>query len=183
MIVIRKFKVSYLLSFISAVLSGFVLDGTLTVLSLLPNILFLRILLYIVGVLLCCASIGMMFFTYFPPQAYELFVKEIAIKWGKPVHIIKMVYDCASLALSVALCLLFFKSINGIGIGTVVCAFIYGPLINMFQKLFNKIFVFTDKYELRKFFEERENFALTAVGIFCKSRFFILAVSSTSCVS
>lgn len=157
MIIIRKFKVSYLLSFVSAVLYGFVLDGAAILLKTLPNILYLRILLYIVGVLLCCASIGMMFFTYFPPQAYELFVKEIAIKWGKPVHIIKMVYDGVNLVLSIVLSLLLFGSLNGIGIGTVVCAVIYGPLINMFQKLFNKIFVFKDKYELRKFFEEREN--------------------------
>jgi hypothetical protein len=53
---------------------------------------------------------------------------------------VKTIYDCSSLAVAVALSLLLFGSFEGIGVGTVACAFLYGFLIRMFQKLYQKLF-------------------------------------------
>ena len=126
--------------------------------------------MYIVGVIIICAAIAMLFVAYFPPEAYEMFVKEFATKFKKPIPKVKIIYDCASLVIAIIFCIVlcspfkadgFLDVINnfmecGIGIGTVVCAFLNGVLIALFQKLYTKIFEFKDKFTLRKYFEESE---------------------------
>ncbi len=157
MLLLRKVKFPYFLSFVAAVFYGFMLDGAMHLTSLLPKILPLQIPIYILGAFCCCAAIALLFSTYLPPEAYEMFVKELSAKLHKPVHTVKTVYDCCSLAISIILSLLFFGSIQGIGIGTVACAFLYGYIIRIFQNLYNKLFCFTDRFPLRKYFEESEN--------------------------
>lgn len=156
MLLLRKAKLIYLFSFVTAVFYSFLLDGAMLLTSLLPQTIFLQVSLYVAGAVLCCAAIAFLFTSYLPPEAYELCVKEVSAKLGKPVHAVKTVYDCCSLAVALLLSLLFFGTIRGIGIGTVACAFLYGSLIRLFQKLYNNHFRFADRFPLRKYFEESE---------------------------
>ena len=51
---VRRFRLSYLFSFVTAVLYGFVLDGLLWLLSFLPmDSIALRFVFYVVGMVLC----------------------------------------------------------------------------------------------------------------------------------
>ena len=156
MLILRRARLTYLLSFGVAVLYGFALDGAMLLTSLLPAHPALQILIYVTGALICCASIALLFYSYLPPEAYEMLVKEVAGKWKKPVHTVKTVYDVTSLLLAVILSLLFFGELRGIGIGTVICAFVYGLVIRLFQKIFEKLFRFEDRFPWRKFFDESE---------------------------
>lgn len=156
MLLLRKVKFVYLLSFAAAVFYGFTLDGAMLLTGLLPQDMPLQVALYIVGGIFCCAGLAFLFNTYLPPEAYELFVKELSLKLQKSVATVKTVYDCGSLALSIVLSFLLFGTIRGIGIGTVACAFLYGILIRMFQNFYNERFCFADKFPLRKYFEEGE---------------------------
>lgn len=153
MLLLRKVKPVYFLSFVVAVVYGFALDGAVLLTGFLPDQMLLKVLMYILGAVFCCAGLGLLFNTYLPPEAYELFVKELAAKLHKPVATVKTVYDCCSLVLAVVLSLLLFGSLQGIGVGTVVCAFLYGTVIRLFQKLYSKLFCFEDKFPMRKFFE------------------------------
>lgn len=155
-IILRKAKLTYLLSFVAAVIYGLALDGGMKLTSLLPVSIAMQIIVYVLGVLVCCASLALLFGSYLPPEAYEMLVKEVAQKFKKPVYKIKIIYDYASLALSVILSFIFFGELRGIGIGTVACAFVYGFVIRAFQKLYGKLFRFEDRFKLRKYFEEGE---------------------------
>lgn len=153
MVLVRRCKVSYFLSFATAVVYGFLLDGTMALVRLLPmDLLPGKIIGYVIGMLLCSAAISLLFRAYFPPAAYEMFVKEVADKWKLPLSVLKTVYDCSSLALAVVMSLLFFGRLDGIGIGTVICAFVNGTLIRMFGAFFEKIFLFRDCFALRNKF-------------------------------
>jgi uncharacterized membrane protein YczE len=156
-IILRKVKLAYLLSFCATVLYGIVLDGATALISYMPQSLILQIIMYILGVMVCSTAIALLFNSYLPPEAYELFVKEISFKLKKPLHKIKTVYDIGSLALSLVMSLVFFGTLKGIGVGTVVCAFIYGFLIRLFQALYAKLFTLEDKFKWRSFFEKTEN--------------------------
>ena len=156
MLLLRKVKLVYFLSFVTAVCYGFALDGAMRIVGLLPEHLLLQLILYVVGNLLCCAGLALLFSTYLPPETYELFIKNLSVKLQKPIHTVKTIYDCCSLLLSVLLSLLLFGTIRGIGIGTLICPFLYGFLIHAFQHLYGRLFRFTDKFPLRKFFEESE---------------------------
>ena len=153
MLLLRKAKLSYLLSFGAAILYGILLDGAIGLTALLPEQLYLQIPLYLAGVLLCCSAIALLFCSYLPPAAYELLVKELSAKFQKPTHAVKTVYDMASLAIAAIASLALFGTFRGIGIGTVLCALTYGIIIRFFQTRYTKWFHFTDKFPLRKHFE------------------------------
>ena len=61
MLLIRKARFTYLLSFVTAVLYGYALDAVSLLTALLPaNTLVLQIPLYIAGMLLCSAAISLL---------------------------------------------------------------------------------------------------------------------------
>ena len=167
-IILRKAKWSYLLSFVAAILYGLALDLSTKLTAFFPQLLPLRIIAYLIGVIIICAAVALLFSAYLPPEAYEMFVKEFSAKFKKPIPKVKMIYDCASLVVAIILCIIllspfkadsFLGVINnfmacGISIGTVACAFINGPIIGLFQKLYSKIFNFKDGLKLRKYFED-----------------------------
>ena len=152
-IALRKPKWTYLLSFGSTLFYGTALDVFMKLTSLFPTNIYLQICIYIVGAIICCAALALLFFSYFPPEAYELFSKEMAARFNKPIHKMVSFYNLGSLLLSIILSLVLFKGINGIGIGTVICAFLNGFVIRFFQKVYEKLFRFEDMLPWRKNFE------------------------------
>lgn len=157
MLALRKVKLVYFLAILTAVLYGFVLDGCMALLGLIPtDALTVRLTVYVMGVLICTAAISLLFYSYLPPAAYEMVVKNLASAFGWRVTRVKTVYDICSLIVALALSLLLLGKIQGIGIGTVVCALCYGWLISMFSKLFTRFWRFEDRFSLRSKFEERK---------------------------
>jgi uncharacterized membrane protein YczE len=156
-IVMGKFKKGYLFSFLTAVFYGIILDISIKLLSYLslPG-LPERILYYCIGVLCCAVGISLLFHTYIPPEAYDLFVKELAVKTGKDINKIKTIYDICSCTVGVILSFIFFGFGNFVGVkaGTILCALINGSLIAMCSRLFESVFVFEDKLPYRKYFTE-----------------------------
>ena len=155
-LILKKAKITYLLSFLVTLFYGLCLDEAMSLTALLPANIYLQVAAYVVGAIICCNALALLFCSYLPPEAYELFSKEIAAKIHKPVHLVVNFYNLGSLLIAAILSLTFFGKFQGIGIGTVVCAFLYGFVIRFFQKIYNKLFRFTDKFSLRKHFEERE---------------------------
>lgn len=156
LLVLGKGKWTWLLSFVTAVLYSLALDVGCRLTALLPQTLFLRIVLYILGVLMCTMGLALQFHTYLPPAAYELFVKVLAHRYGWKVYVVKTVYDCTSCLLATGLSFLLLGRLEGVWIGTVVCALIYGLLIRLSTKLLERIWVFRDRFSLRPKFEESE---------------------------
>lgn len=152
--VLRRFKLSYLFSFATAVFYGFVLDGFLL---LVPEIsaesYALRALFYCVGLSLTSAGVAVILKTYISPEVYELIIKEVTDRFGFSLSRFKTCYDCVSCAVSIVMSLAFFGRLEGVGLGTVVCAFVNGFLIGAFTKLLDKCFDFKDGLKLRRLFE------------------------------
>lgn len=158
MLVLRRVKAHYFLSIAAAVLYGAMLDFFMRFIGLIgPAGAAMRLAIYVGGVLLCAAGIALLFYAYLPPEAYELFVKEISARFGIPLHRFKTIYDCTSLVIAVVMSLVCFGKIRGIGIGTVACAVLNGLLIRMFSKFYEKIWEFRDRFPLRSKFTERES--------------------------
>ena len=106
---VKKFRPYFLFSFVTAVLYGFLLDGWMKLVQSFPADSFaLRILWYVLGILLGAVSIACFFKTYIAPEAYELLVKELALKLEKPTHRVKTVYDCVSCVVAVLMSFAFF---------------------------------------------------------------------------
>ena len=155
MLIVRKVKFAYLFSLITAVIYGFLLDGALLLTALIPSTdVGSSMVFYTVGILLCTAAISLLFHSYISPEAYEMFVKEISQKFGFDLHKCKTIYDCSSCVLSILLSFAFFGfgNFEGIKWGTAVSAVFNGLLIAMFTKIFERFFVFKDRFPLKKYF-------------------------------
>lgn len=155
-IILRKFKLSYFFSFVTAVLYGFTLDLCMFVLkSLDASFVWVRIVLYLVGMFLCAIGISLFFHSYISPEVYELFVKEVSKKIGMDINKFKTIYDCSSCLVSIILSFSFFGfgHFEGIKFGTVICALINGSLIGAVSKFLESKFEFKDSLSWRKFFE------------------------------
>ena len=158
-LILRRFRLGYLFSFVTAVVYGLTLDGMLALTGLLPVEGFVwRAVYFSVGLVICTAGVALLFHTYLAPEAYELFVKELSAKYHIPISRFKTCYDFASCALAIALSFVFFGfgHFEGIKLGTIVTAFLNGFLIGRFGKLFEKRLAFRDLLPLRRFFEENE---------------------------
>lgn len=157
MLVVRKFRISYFFSFVTAVIYGYLLD---LVMWLTPVIasenIALRIVFFILGELFCTVGVSLVLHTYIPPEAYELFVAEVSKHFNKQTGRVKWAYDIVSCLTAVALSFIFFGFGVFVGVkwGTVLCAVINGPIISAMIKWENKVFEFKDGLKWRRFFEK-----------------------------
>ena len=155
---LKRFRPVYLFSFATAVLYGFALDGAIALFSFLPaGTIALRLVFYTAGMLLGSVAISLFFHTYLAPEAYELFVRELSARFGVNIHRFKTAYDVASLAVSVILsfCFFGFGVFKGVGVGTIVCAFLNGFLISRVTRFLDARFEFRDALPWRRYFEGR----------------------------
>ena len=148
--VTRGFKKRYLLSFITAVIYGLLLDAAIGVVALLPyEGAFWQGAFYVVGLVVSSCGVALLFHTYFPPAAYEIFVKELSQIRNLPIGKVKTIYDCISCAVGVVLSLLFFGKMVGVSWGTIACAIINGWLIGRISQWLEWRFDFKDAWPLR----------------------------------
>lgn len=159
--VTRRFRLRYLLSFVTAILYGYLFDAMLFLVGHLPVGGFAgRCLWFAFGEGVIVLSVVCFMHTYLAPEAYELVVKEISAVYRKPFHRVKLFYDLGSLAVAVVLSLTLFGAgafrdftwvglwraildgyvIEGIGIGTVIAALVGGPLIGLADRWFVRVF-------------------------------------------
>lgn len=146
-VIMRKFKVMYLFSFCTAVFYGLVLDCCIALIAPLTCSSFAaRVAFYLIGMVTCSVGVAFLFHTYIAPEAYELIVKEIAIRFHRDISRVKTVYDCTSCLLAVVLSFVFFGigHFEGVKLGTVLCALINGWLIGKVSGILEKHFVFCD---------------------------------------
>lgn len=155
-LILRKFRLSYLFSFVTAVLYGMILDLMMMAVAYIPSdTIIARVALYIFGLLGCAVGVSLLFHTYISPEVYELFVKEIATTHNLNINKVKTAYDCTSCVVAIVMSFAFFGlwQFEGVKLGTIICALINGFMIGTFSKLFEKHFEFKDKFNMRKLFE------------------------------
>ena len=154
--VLRMFRISWLFSFVTAVLYGLALDGFMALFGSLPAETFLwQGAWFVLGMVICAMGVAFFFRSYLAPEVYELFVKELARKTGTGMGKVKWIYDICSCVFAIAMSFCFFGlwEFQGIGWGTAVVALVNGHIITFVGKLMDRHLQMTDLLPLRKFFE------------------------------
>ncbi len=155
-LVLGRFKAMYLFSFVTAVLYGVTLDIMMKLVGLLPLPgIGGRVFFFAAGMVLGAIGVAFFFHTYIAPEAYELFVKEVAGKYHLEISRVKTVYDCCSCLIAVIMSFIFFGlwHFEGVKAGTFLCALLNGALIGRCSHFMEKHFNFSDGLKLRKYFE------------------------------
>ena len=139
-IVVKKWKWSYLLAFVTSFFVGTFIDLWLMILGKgIYETLALRVFMFVLGACLTSLGIAFYFRTTYPCQAYELFVKEYADKYKTDINKTKKYYDYITLLIDVILALVMFKSFVGVGLGTVFITILNSRMIALFSKILDKI--------------------------------------------
>ena len=153
-IALRKFKLVYLSSFVTCLIYGAVLDLWRLLPCFDPAVtppgsmdLWLRIVMFVAGVMLTAFSIALFFKTYLYPQVYDFFVKAVSERYKVKLSALKTGVDLSMLATSVIMSLCFFKKFVGIGWGTLIMAPIDGTLIGRFSRFLDKTCDFPPRFQ------------------------------------
>ena len=144
-LIMKKFRIAYLSSFITGILYATMADFFKNVFPLFSTSLdklSIRILYFIIGMLLSALAIAFFYKTYFYPQIYDFFVKEIAKKYQFSIQKFKTAFDSSFLLLAMTLSFIFFHQLKGIGIGTFIMAICNGTLIQFFTQILDHYFNF-----------------------------------------
>ena len=145
-IVLKRFKFIYLFSFATCLIYGAVLDLWRLIPFFNPTVtapgsmdLWVRIVMFVAGVLLTSFAVALFFKTYIYPQVYDFFVKAVSLRYGKKLSIFKTAVDLTCLTASVVMTFCFFGELRGVNWGTLVMAVFNGAIIGFFSKLFDKV--------------------------------------------
>ncbi len=149
-IVMKRVKVLYLSAFVTSLIYGGLLDlWRIVIPALNPKVtapgsmpMPVRIIMLAASMLMLGFAVALIFRSYFYPQIYDLFVKGLSEKFGWNRTTVKRIYDACSLVLAVALSLLFFGKLVGIGVGTLLMTFFNGIIIGFMGKMLDARFEF-----------------------------------------
>ncbi|MGN0524357.1 MAG: DUF6198 family protein [Eubacterium sp.] len=147
-IVVKKFKLIYLTSFISAVVYGTILDGFIFLIKAdqPAELMWQRIVLFAAGVFLTSLAVALLMHTYLPPCAYDYLVRMVVEVRGFDLRKTKLINDFTYLALGTALTLILFHGFKGVTLATLVIAVVNGNLISFLSSGIDKHFEFFDRF-------------------------------------
>ena len=143
-IILKKFELKYLLTFLEALIAGFVLDGWFFVLggNGPAETLAGRIAFLVLGLVVTALGVAFFFKTSYPLQVYDFAVVKIAEKYNLSQSKTKFGFDITMLIISLILSFAFTHKLTGMGIGTIITTLLNSTVISFWSKLI-------DKFEVR----------------------------------
>lgn len=153
-LVIRKFRINFLFTFVAAIIYGYVLDMWILILGAEPfDEIYLRWIMLFLGIISTALGVACFFRTYLPLQVYELFVSEVSNKYGLKIGRFKWVFDSSCFVIAIILAFTIFgdvttfdwstiptTSFHSIGLGTICTTIFTAPMIMVWSKLLSLIF-------------------------------------------
>lgn len=153
-IITKRIRISYAFSFVTALIYGAVLDlFNFLIRNFAVDEMWLRVTLFVVGMILTSFSVSLFFHTYLSPCAYDFFVKQISTYKKIDINKFKLCFDGVFLIIGIVLTLVFFKKFVGVSIGTAIIAVLNGHIIHFFSNVLEKKIEFFDRFKFAKYFE------------------------------
>lgn len=155
----RRFRLTYLFAFISAVIEGYLLDAVMYIVPECNSHIIIQLLMFAAGQTVCSLGIAFMLKTYITPEVYEVAVNEFTEQFYRvttsyTVSVVKTIYDCVSGVIAIGLSFLLFHKLIGVGVGTILSAVVSGWMVGRFTLIADRHLKFTDTFKLRKLFEK-----------------------------
>ena len=152
---VKKFRVSYLSSFLTAIIYGSILDLFIYLVSFMPEpAMWMRIVIFVLGMVLTSLGVALFMNTYLAPCAYDYFVRTVVKEKKLDLRKFKLGFDFCFLLIGTALTLILFHGFVGITWGTLVIAVCNGNIISFINRRLNKRFEFYDALpKLSKYFD------------------------------
>ena len=147
--ILRKFRLSFLFSFITTFLFSRVLDLYMIIFPFpAPDTIFLRIVFFAIGDLLSLIGVCFFFRTYISPEVYDIFVRDLAAHFNVSISRFKTGFDCVFAAFGIILSFSFYGlwQFEGVKIGTLFCAVFNGTIIGWIGAILDRRFDFPARW-------------------------------------
>ena len=155
-LLLRKFKFGYLFSLMAGVIYGLFLDMWMMIFKDVNVVNFVsRVIFFIIAQVVTAYGLALAFKSYFPPAAYDFFVKEVSNYFNIKLSLFKTAFDITFCIISIILSFLIFGfgHFEGIKLGTIIISLVNGTTIGIATSHIEKLFTFYDIYPLRKIFD------------------------------
>ncbi len=146
LIILKTKNPVYLLSFATAIVTGYMIDSARLLMSgiMLDSHLF-RSAAFVSSIFIISTALVFFIKSDVPILPFDMFVKKVTDKYNMSLAKFKMGFDIANLLLAIILCFYFFGQLNGIYLGTVISALTIGPCIGFVIKIFDKCITITKR--------------------------------------
>lgn len=138
MILRRAFCPGYLFSFVVGIGFGKMIDVHDAWLALMPDGLLWSILYFVVGFIIVAFGICLANNCMLPIIPTDVFPRDLSEITGLTYKRIKTTFDLSCLTTTVVLSLVILHTLYGIGVGTVICAFLTGKSVSLCQKIMDR---------------------------------------------
>ena len=155
-IIIRKFKIGYLFSLLAGIIYGLTLDMWIFLFRNVYLATFdIRLVYFLIGQVATAFGIALQFKSYFPPAAYDFFVKEASRHFNISVPKFKTGFDITFVIISITLsfAIFGFGHFEGIKLGTVFVALVNGTTIGLATQVIDRFLSFFDLLKLKSLFD------------------------------
>ena len=139
-IIVRQCKLKYMMVFVEALITGFIIDGWFKVLggNGVYTSMQMRIIALFLGIIVTALGVAFFFRTSLPLQAYDFAVVKISTRYDLKQSKVKWISDFTLLAIALVLSFALTGQLTGIGIGTILTTFLNAPVIALWGKLIDK---------------------------------------------
>lgn len=134
----KRFKWGYLVSFVLAIAFSLALDLFSVTLSSLPSGLWMNMAYFAISYVMMCAGISLMVSSQVPLMITDAFINDLTLHFHVTFRRMKTIFDIVCLVLSATLALALLGDLAGVGIGTVIMAFITGAGVQAVNKVVAK---------------------------------------------
>jgi len=141
-ILTRNMKSGYYLSFFIVIGFGYMLDLFDYLSVYLPVTLPLQVIYYILGLLGVAYGVGMLIKSCMPILPFDAFVRDISSHFNLSVKTVKTSFDLTCVILAIVFGMVFLGNIEGIGLGTLICALLTGKFVALFGQHLDKRYNF-----------------------------------------
>lgn len=146
----KHFKISYLLSFLVAIIFGVLLDVNKIIMVSWSNSFFWRILYFLVGLMLLSIGASLFIKCKLPALPFDTFIRDMTEHLKMPVKKVKTIFDLIFVFITLALSLSMLGYIDGVGIGTIIGALFTGTITNYICDYLEQRFIFHIKIPFLK---------------------------------
>jgi uncharacterized membrane protein YczE len=137
----KRFKSGYVISIVLSILFGLIINFFMHAVAGLPTELWQRLLYFLAGYAIMCVAIALMVGSRIPLMIIDTFINDLTIHFHVTYRRIKTLFDIICVVLSVILSLVFLGHLAGVGIGTVIMAFITGLGVHVANTSLSKVIV------------------------------------------
>lgn len=135
----KRFKGGYVISLLISAMFGSIIDLFSWMTAGLPTDLGFRVLYVIVSYPIMCFAISMMVNSKVPLMVVDAFINDLTRHFHVTFRRLKTIFDIICLSLSIIFSFAFMGELVGVGIATILMAFITGSGVHVATKVLRNV--------------------------------------------